>query len=174
MKYIKIIILTLCISSSSIFSQIEDKAILSDFEKVAFTNDQDRMMYVEQNTITEEYTPIILDPEDKYKLNQDFIYLPTQIIKEIRVDVDKDISFDKKVKLTYLKPKKIGLDFLITKEGILVKTENKYLIIEKIVDKNDILHTTVNNKIDKKGDYTIYLNSGDKIDVNIIDYQMIK
>lgn len=174
MKNIKIIVFAILISTSSIFSQIEDKVILSDFEKIALANDQNKMLYLEQNIITEEYTPIILDPKDKYKINQDFIYLPTKVIKEIRVDADKDISFDRKVTLEYLKPKKVELDFLMTKEGILVKTENKYLIIEKIVDKNDILHTTVNNKIDRKGDYTIYLNSGDKIDVNIIDYQMIK
>lgn len=173
MKKLHIIIIALLLSTLTTYSQMKDKIVVSDYDETRVVTENNQTIYLEQSEVIEEITPFMLDPNDKYKLNQDLIYLPTQVTKTLRLDSDKDIAFDKKIKLNYLKPEATDFDFFVTRKGIRVETIND-IKIDKILNKNNILHTIVKNKIMNDGLYEIYLENGEKIQLEITDYKIIK
>ena len=75
MKFLKITLLTIILSSINTFAQLENRWTLNDFEELEMLDDNNEIVNVKHFKTTEVVTPVILDPEDKYKLNQDiFIY----------------------------------------------------------------------------------------------------
>ena len=183
MKNFKLTIFALLISVTAGFAQninrqmadkdISDRWVVSDFEKTLVVTDDNETYLVKQLEITEEFTPVILDTRDKYKLNQDIIWLPTEVSKKIRLDYDKDIFYDKEVKFNYIKSDNANLDFTLTKKGIKVKTDNK-VKINNIIDKTAYKHSIIKNRIQKEGKYTLELSNGEKIDITVTDYNIMK
>lgn len=178
MKTFKLTALALLLSATAAFGQkgnkdMSDRWVVSNLKTKQKITEDGETYTVKQLEITEEYTPVMLDPNDKKKLNQDIIYLPTQVSKRIRLDNDKDISYDREVKFNYLKSKKVNLDFTLTRKGIAVKTDSKTIHLNKITHKTGIMHTVVNNRIQKEGIFTLELSNGEKVDITVSSYKMM-
>lgn len=173
MKFLKITLLTIILSSINTFAQLENRWTLNDFEELEMLDDNNEIVNVKHFKTTEVVTPVILDPEDKYKLNQDIIYLPTQVTKTIRIDADSDYSFDKEAKVSYIKSKEADLNFMLTKKGLVVSVENNNIRIEKMIDKNNVFFT-MKDSIFYDGLYTLHLSNGKTIELNVTDFNTIK
>lgn len=178
MKNFKITLLTLLLTSVT-FAQMGDpnlsnKLIANDLEARVETTENDVTYLVRELETTEEYTPVILDPEDKYKLNQDIIYLPTQVKKTIKLDHDFDKSFDKEIKFNYIKSDNFDLDFTLTKTGIIINTDNNKVSVSKIWDKTSkvMFYNSKNGRIKNEGLYTVEFSNGEKIDITITNYKI--
>lgn len=184
MKTLKLTVIALLLSATTTIAQSKNSKMadkdMSDSWKVSnlktkvVVNDENETYVVKQLEITEEYTPVMLDPKDKKKLNQDIIYMPTEVNKRIRLDYDKDRFYDKEVKFNYLKSDDLNLNFTLTKRGIKVKTDTDKISINSIEDTTGIMHTIVNNRIQKEGTYTLELSNGEKIKVTVTDYNIMK
>ena len=183
MKTLKITLFTLLFSATAIVAQdsnrdmadkdMSDRWLVSDFEKTVVVTDDNDTYLVKQLEVTEEFTPVMLDPKDRYKLNQDIIYMPTEVSKKIRLDHDKDVSYDKEVKFNYVKSDKVNLDFTLTKTGIKVKADKK-VKINNIIDKTGYKRSIVKNRIQKEGTYTLELSNGEEIEITVTDYNIMK
>lgn len=165
--------------TTTAFSQIgdpdiSDKWTLVDFKEYITLNEEKESITAKELEVTTEYTPVILDPEDKYKLNQDMIVMPTQVSKNIKLDFDDDKAYDKQVKFNYKKPKDYGLDFTLTQNGIIILSDKDNLHVTKIWDKKTKKRysNSYKNRIKKEGDYIIKLSNGKKIDIQITDYNV--
>ena len=134
MKALKITILALLASTSTAFGQNENKVIKTDLRKKLIVSEKGSY-YIKQHETTEEYSPVVLDPEDKNKINQSVVRLPTQIKKIIKLDFDRDVGYDKEVEINYLRYKEITLNFVFDETGILTTTNNFFINVLKIKDK---------------------------------------
>lgn len=179
MKNFKLTVFTLILSTTTLFAQIgdsemSDKWIVTDFEKTLVETDDNEKFTTKHFEITEEFTPVMLDPKDKYKLNQDIIYLPTQVKKIIKLDYDKDILYDKKVEFNYKKSENTDLDFTLSKTGIIITTDNTDISVSKIWNKfdNKTYSNAKNNRIKKEGTYVIKLSNNEEIDITITNYNI--
>lgn len=179
MKILKLTVLALIVSVSTAFAQdydpdMSDRWVLSDLTKTVVNTDDNETYVIKQLEVTEEFTPVKLDPEDRYKLNQDIIYMPTLVTKKIKLDFDKDTSYDKEVEFSYKKPEGYELDFTLTKKGIIILTDKFDLFVSKIWDKKT-KHAYSNvktNRIKQEGIYTIKLSNEDEIDITISNYKI--
>lgn len=54
-----------------------------------------------QKTIEIGEIPVTLNPQDRYKLNQELLVKPIDISKEIRSDFDDDANYDKSVTVRF-------------------------------------------------------------------------
>lgn len=77
---------------------------------------------------------------------------------------------DQSVTFKYLKPRNIDLIFNLTKEGILIKTDDCSTSVINIKDKNEVLYTVVEKKIQKEGNFSIILSNGNKIQLKVSNY----
>ena len=103
MKNLKFTAFALFMSLSTIFAQSDDgNPKISDNwtvkEVIIADAETDE---IKQIVLTEVYTPVMLDPKDRYELNQDIIFMPTQVTKTIKLDIDADDMFDHEVKFDY-------------------------------------------------------------------------
>ena len=179
MKNFKFTVFALTLSITTAFAQvgdpdISDKWVLTDFDKSVVMSDDNEEYTVKHFEITEEYTPVLLDPKDKYKLNQDIIYMPTQVKKTIKLDYDKDVLYDKKVEFNYKKSDHADLDFTLSKTGIIITTDTTAISISKVWNKSDkkTYSNAKNNRIKKEGIYVVKLTNGEKIDITITNYDI--
>jgi hypothetical protein len=148
---------------------MSDNWVTSDFEKTELNNGKGDRYFVKQFVVTEVYTPVMLNPADKYKLNQEIIYMPAQVTKKIRLDNDPDAAYDSFVEFNYAKPVKGDVNFTLTNEGIVINAEDSSVSVNKITDKTSVMHKDVNN-IMKEGNYTLTLSNGEVIDVKVSNY----
>lgn len=181
MKNLKLTVMALFMSATAVFAQTDEKeadpqmsdrwtvreVIEMDAETEGYEVDE-----IRQEVTTEVYTPVMLDPADKYKLNQDLIYMPTQVTKTIKLDMDADEMFDQEVRFDYEKSENYDLDFTLTKDGIIVLTDKDDLYIRNIWDKKTkTKYSNIRtNRVKTDGDYTIELTDGEKVDVKISNY----
>lgn len=86
MKNIKLLLFTFLISTGFTFGQLENKVTYTEYDATKVVINDGEEHVAEAFKVTEELTPIILNPEDQYKLNQNFISLPTQVTKKVRLD----------------------------------------------------------------------------------------
>jgi len=116
----------------------------------------------------------MLDPKDKYKLNQDIIYMPTHVNKTIALDYDDDVMYDKKVIFNYKKPDEADFNFTLSKTGIVIITNNKNINVEKVWNKfNKTMYSNaLNNRIKGEGTYVVALSNGEKVDITITNYDI--
>jgi hypothetical protein len=175
MKNLKLTVLGLLLTTSGAFAQNANPEI-SDMwstREVIIMEAEDSDDEVKQVELTSVYTPVKLDPKDQYKLNQDIIYMPTQVSKTIMLDYDVDDSFDKKVEFTYEKSDNYDLDFTLTKDGIIILTDKEDLFVKNMWNKNTkVKFSNVrNNRIKIQGDYVVELTDGQKIDLKIANYE---
>ena len=179
MKNFKLTVFTLILSTTTLFAQIgdpdiSDRWIVSEFDKDIVETNGDETYVVKHHEITKEYTPVMLDPKDKYKLNQDIIYMPTHVNKTIKLDYDSDKLYDKKVEFNYKKSENVDLDFTLTKTGIIISTDKNDILVSKIWDKNTniMYYNSKNGRIKKEGLYSVELSNGEKIDITITNYEL--
>lgn len=179
MKNLKFTAFALFMSISTIFAQSDDgnpkisdnwtvkEVIIADVETDEYETDE-----IKQIVLTEVYTPVMLDPKDKYELNQDIIFMPTQVTKTIKLDMDADEMFDQEVKFDYEKSEDYDLDFTLTKDGIIILTDKDNLYVKNIWDNSTMYrYTNVRkNRVKAEGNYTIELTDGEKIEVKISNY----
>lgn len=178
MNFFKLTIFSLLMTTTA-FAQIgnpniSDKWILSERDTYEVATERDETYTVKHHETTEAYTPVILDPKDKYKLNQDIIYMPTHIIKTLEIDYDDDVMYDKKVTFNYKKPDETDLNFTLSKSGILIISKNKNISVEKVWNKLDktMYSNALNNRIKNEGTYVIALSNGEKVDITITNYDV--
>ena len=171
MKTLKTIVFTLILSTTTILAQSMDKWSYSELDQKIMTTDNDKIYLNQQLEITKEITPFMLDPKDKYKLNQDIIWLPVQVTKKIKLDYDIDSSFEKSVVFNYLKPDTVDLEFTFTKKGIKINTYSKTTKIKKIIDIQSLKSI---RKIKNEGNYTIMLSNNEKIILKVTNYNRMK
>lgn len=179
MKIFKLTILTLLVTVTTTFAQdydpdMSDRWVTSDLTRTIINTDDEVAYTIKQLEITEEFTPVKLDPEDKYKLNQDIIFMPTQVTKKIKLDFDKDIYYDKEVEFSYLKPDNYEFDFILTKKGIIILTDKNSLSITKIWDKKTKTEFSniKTNRIKHEGIYTVKLSNNKEVDITISNYEI--
>lgn len=179
MKNLKLTVLALVMSASAVFAQsdkgdpqMSDKWVVKDVIKTEAESDDYEVDVLTQEVITKVYTPVMLDPADKYKLNQDIIYLPARVTKTIKLDMDSDDMFDQEVKFDYKKSKNYDLDFTLTKDGIIILTDKDDLYVKNIWDKKskNKYSNVRSNRVKKEGEYTIEFTDGKKVDVKISNY----
>lgn len=172
MKTLKITILALIASVSTAFGQNENKVVTTDLRKTLIVS-ENGSYYIKQHETTEEYSPVVLDPEDKNKTNQSVIRLPKQIKKIIKLDFDRDEAYDKEVEVNYLRYKDVTLNFVFTETGIITTTNSPFINVIKIKDKVSLEDTPL-MKINKEGIYTVLLSDGGDIELNVSNLRMIK
>ncbi len=179
MKNFKLTIFALILSTTTVFAQIgdpemSDRWVVTDFEKTIAETDNNEKYTVKHFEITEEFTPAMLDPKDKYKLNQDIIYMPTQVKKIIKLDYDTDILYDKEVEFNYIKSEKADLDFTLSKTGIIITTDKIDINVSKIWNKFDkkMYSNAKNNRIKNEGTYVVKLSNNEEIDITITNYNI--
>lgn len=179
MKNFKLTIFSLLITTTTAFAQIgnpdiSDKWTISEYDKYEVKTEGDEKYTVKHHEITEEYTPVILDPKDKYKINQDIIYMPTHVSKTIELDYNHDVMYDKKVTFNYKKPDETDLNFTLSKSGIVIISKNKNLSVEKVWNKLDktMYSNALNERIKNEGTYVVALSNGEKIDITITNYDI--
>ncbi|KGL63819.1 hypothetical protein [Polaribacter sp. Hel1_85] len=179
MKIFKLTVFTLILTATTAFTQIgnpniSDNWTLSEFTETLVENNNNETFLVKELEITKEYTPVILDPKDKYKLNQDIIYLPTQVTKSLKLDYDKDKQYEKEAEFFYKKPDNFNLDFTLTKSGVIIKTDKKDVNVSKIWNKSTKLmfSNKRNNRIKQEGNYIIEFTNNEKVDITITNYEI--
>ncbi|RCS27242.1 hypothetical protein DUT90_09080 [Polaribacter sp. WD7] len=180
MKIFKLTALALLITSTTAFAQTGDEDISStvittDVKKMETPEDSDIEEIIQLET-KKEYTPVMLDPKDKYKLNQDIIFMPTQVKTTLMIDNDDDIFYDRKVEFAYEKPKSGDLDFTMSKTGIIINTDVNDLYVSKIWRKSDkmMFSNSKNNRIKENGVYMIALSNGEEVEITISNYSTVK
>ena len=183
MKSLKITAIALLASASTIFAQendmdynpeISNMWTLKDVTKTEVETENNDTYIVKQMEITEVFTPVMLDPADEFKLNQDIIFMPTQITKTIKLDYDRDSYYEQEVKFSYEKPQNFDLDFTMTENGIIILTDKDNLYVSKMWDKNSkkYFSNVKMNRIKKEGSYTIKLSNNESVDIEISNYDM--
>lgn len=182
MKNLKLAVVALLVSGSTLFAQetmgdpqMSDSWTTRDVIKMEAESNDYEIDEVTQLVITEVYTPVMLDPEDRYKLNQDIIYLPTQVRKTMKLDYDADDMYDKEIEFNYKKSENFDFDFTLTKDGIIILTDKDDLYVKRIWDKNSKMKYSniKTERIKKEGDYIIELTNGEKIDIKISNYELM-
>lgn len=160
MKNLKLIVLGLVLATSGLFAQeadldMSDKWVTKDIITMEIDSDEYDVDEITMLEITEVFTPVMLDPEDRYKLNQDIIFMPTQITKTIKLDFDADALYDREVEFTYNKPNEF--DFTLTKDGIIILTDKDALFVRKLWNKNsEVVFSNIKNKrIKNEGCYKV-------------------
>lgn len=178
MKNLKLTVFALALSVTAAFAQetekigdpkMSDEWVVSDFERTELNDGKGDRYYVKQWVITEVYTPVMLDPKDRYKLNQDIIYMPARVNKKVRLDYDSDDSYDKYVEFDYVRPKNSDVNFVVTNEGIWVSNKDSNVRATKITDVTVAMHKDV-DKITTQGNYRIVLDNGETVDVKVSNY----
>lgn len=179
MKIFKLTVVVLLVSITSVFAQegnpnMSDNWITSDLTKTVVETENNSSYITKQLEITKEYTPVKLDPRDKYQLNQDIIYMPTQVYKNIKLDYNKDSSFEKEIEFEYEKSENFDLNFTLAKDGIIVTTDKKDVFISKIWNKNskNTFSNVKNNRINKEGTYSVMFSNNEKVDITITNYEI--
>lgn len=170
MKIYKLILSVFLLTSFITYSQMKNKMVVSEYEETKMVTDNNETIWLEQSEVSKEITPFLLDPEDKNKLNQDVIYLPTQVTKTLRLNCDEDFAYDKKATLSYLKSQATNLKFTLNIDGLEIETENDKITIDKILSKNEVLFTKIKNPIVKDGLYEIFLSNGEQIQLNVTNF----
>jgi hypothetical protein len=178
MKNLKLTVLGLVLATSGLLAQeadldMSDKWVTKDVVTMEIDSDEYDVDEITMLEITEVFTPVMLDPEDRYKLNQDIIFMPTQISKTIKLDYDADALYDREVEFTYNKSDDFDLDFTLTKDGIIILTDKDDLFVKRMWDKNsEVMFSNIKNKrIKNEGDYVIELTDGQKVDLKISNYE---
>lgn len=105
MKNLKLTVLGLVLATSGLFAQeadldISGKWVTKNIVTMKIDSDEYNVDEITMLEITEAFTPVLLDPKDRYKLNQDIIFMPTQITKTIKLDFDADALYDREVEFT--------------------------------------------------------------------------
>jgi hypothetical protein len=100
--------------------------------------------------------------------------MPTEVSKNIKLDFDKDIMYDKEVEFNYKKSDNFDLDFTLTKNGIIVLTDKNNIYVSKIIDKNSkvTFSNVKNNRINSIGTYTLKFSNNEKVDITITNYNI--
>ena len=177
MKSLKLTAIALFASVSVMFAQ-EEKADLTDTwtlttleEREVEDIDGDEMT-IKQFEIIESTTPVMLDPEDRYKLNQDIIYMPTIVTKTVKLDYDNDDAYEAQVVFDYEKSEDYDLDFTMTRDGVIILTDKEDIFVKGMQDnKTKMKYSNVKtNRIKADGEYTIMLSNDENIVVKIKDY----
>lgn len=149
MKNLKLTVLGLVLATSGLFAQeadldMSDKWVTKDIITMEIDSDEYDDDEITMLEITEVFTPVMLDPEDRYKLNQDIIFMPTQITKTIKLDFDADALYDREVEFTYNKSDEF--DFTLTKDGIIILTDKDALFVRKLWNKNsEVVFSNIKN-----------------------------
>lgn len=178
MKSLKLTVFALAFSVTAAFAQqserdgdpqMSDRWVVSDFEKTELNSGKGDRYYIKQWVITEVYTPVMLDPADRYKLNQDIIYMPARINKKIKLDYDTDEAYDKYVEFDYIRPRNSDVNFVVTNEGIWVSDKDSNVRAERITDVTAVMHKDV-DKITTQGNYKVMLSNGETVDVKVSNY----
>ncbi|MEO9570217.1 MAG: hypothetical protein ABJH82_05885 [Polaribacter sp.] len=179
MKIFKLTVFTLLLTATTAFAQIgnpkmSDNWAYSELTETLVENNKNETFLVKELEITEEYTPVLLDPKDKYKLNQDIIYLPTQVTKNLKLDYDKDKKYEKEVEFNYKKPDNFNLEFTLTENGIVIKTDKKEIIVSNIWNKNTkLVHSNHRkNRIKQEGTYIVEFSNNKKVDITVTNYEI--
>ncbi len=170
----KYIISTLLISFITLIStaqsdELQNGWILEKTEIGKMKIDGDDWVTFKQETRTTAQWNVILDPNDKYQLNQDLIVKPIRVTKYIQSDIDMDDQFDAKVMLTYLKMD-TNLLFQMDRGGLKVSTEDSDIRIQSIVPSENPKHRILDGRITDNGTYTIYLSNEDQTTIEVQDY----
>lgn len=170
MKHNKLVLFTILLSVGITFGQMQNQWVLTDFNIVTMLANNGEKYQVNEYRTTKEFTPAMLNPDDKHKLNQGIIWLPTQVTKKIKLEYNQNITYDKEVTFEYLKPRNVDLEFNLTKDGILVTTNDFQTTVAVVKDKNEILHAVVENRIHKEGYFSVILSDGNQINLKVINY----
>lgn len=177
MKRLKLTALALLTSVSVMIAQesnpnIEDSWTLTTVDEREVEDVYGNEMTIKQFEIIESTTMAMLDPDDRYKLNQDIIYMPTMITKTVKLDYDNDEAYEAEVTFDYKKSDDYDLDFTVTRDGIIILTDKADIFVKGMQDnKTKMKYTNVkNNRIKTDGEYTIMLSNNDNIVVKIKDY----
>lgn len=177
MKRLKLTVLALLTSVSIMIAQesnlnIEDSWTLTTVDEREIEDVNGNEKTIKQFEIIESTTMAMLDPDDRYKLNQNLIYMPTKITKTVKLDYDNDMAYEAKVTFDYKKADDYDLDFTVTKDGIIILTDKPDIFVKGMQDNKTIMkYTNVkNNRIKTDGEYTIMLSNNDNIVVKIKDY----
>ncbi|WP_299898000.1 hypothetical protein [uncultured Aquimarina sp.] len=117
--------------------------------------------------------PIVLDQEDRYKLNQDRSDIPHKVTKVIMLDNDSDESYDKMISLFYRRGEKELYDFDLTSKGLAVSADDEENSIKGIdkIENGKMLDTDLLND---EGLYQLTFANGDRHLISVETYDELK
>lgn len=178
MKNLKLTAIALFASVSVMFAQekqadIKDTWTLSQVKETKAENTNGSEYTVKQYEIIEATTPVMLDPKDRYKLNQDLIFMPTIITKTIRLDYDMDNDYEGQVKFHYEKTDDYDLDFTVTRDGVIILTNKPDVFVTGMQDNvTKVKYSNVkDNRIRTNGEYVVMLSNDEEVVVKIKNYE---
>ena len=130
---------------------------------------------VKRNTLAIEQTdvtyPLILEREDRYKVNQDRILAQPEITKVIMVDKDQDLLYDRMIKLNYEKPKHTSLEFVLTENGLTITSEDAEVKVKQIRKSTSNVPVDI---IQDEGSYIVSFTDGHNAEIQVENYWMSK
>lgn len=155
---------------TSTFSQtIENQWKIEKIEtgKMMLSNGDE--IAIKQKTIEYGEIPVLLDPNDKYNLNQDLIVKPIEITKEIRSDYDNDDNYDRSIRVIYKSDSLANLNFRLGLGGLKVMSSEKGVKIEKINLVRNAIEVPQKGRIKKGGTYKLYLSNNQIVEMEVSD-----
>lgn len=170
MKYIKILLSTLLIfSATQLFAQENSELTSETVEKTykVYENGELIKNSVKINTVVS--SDVLMEPEDKSKVNQDRLYQKKKIMKTVKIDSDSDNAYDEIIKFSYKADAKSDFMLVTNEDEIMVAVDNG--------DKLEIVksESIYKNKLKtNKESYVITDDKGNEIELFIEDYTSIK
>ncbi|AOW21512.1 hypothetical protein [Urechidicola croceus] len=95
-------------------------------KKYKMNNNDENMTYKIKVYESRDYH-VVLDKNDKYKTNQDIVFVPADVTKRIYLDNDKDKNYDSYFVLTYKKSLKDSFKTIMTENGIAILIDGKHI-----------------------------------------------
>ncbi len=170
MKSIKILLSTLLIFSATTICAQENKEMTSEtVEKTyeVYENGELIKNSVKINTVVSR--DVLMEPEDKSKVNQDRIYQKKKIMKTVKIDSDSDNAYDEIIKFSYRADVKSDFMLVTNEDEIMVAVDNG--------DKLEIVksESIYKNKLkSNKEAYVITDDKGNEIELFIEEYTSMK
>ncbi|MET6990552.1 hypothetical protein [Sediminicola arcticus] len=170
MKSIKIILSTLLIfSATTIFAQENSEMTSETVEKTyeVYENGELIKNSVKINTVISR--DVLMEPEDKSKVNQDRIFQKKNVMKTVKIDSDSDNAYDEIIKFSYRADIKSDFMLVTNDDEIMVAIDNGNKL--EIVKSESIYKNKLKSN---KEAYVITDDKGNEIELFIEDYTSMK
>ncbi|MFT4830444.1 MAG: hypothetical protein ACI815_000078 [Psychroserpens sp.] len=170
MKYIKVLLSTLLLFSATFMLAQENSEMTSETtEKTyeVYANGELIRNSVKIQTMVSR--DVLIEEEDKNKVNQDRVFQKKNVMKTVKIDNDSDNAYDEIIKFRYRADDKADFFLVTNDDEIMVAVDNGDKL--EIVKSESIYKNKLKNK---KEAYVITDDNGGEIELYIEDYKYMK
>lgn len=166
-NYIKVLVPTILLSTSVAFAQNANdenpvlRKNIAEYDVVEMEL-ADNSKIIQETKATYE---VVFDKDDRYKLNQERIVVPPKLETTFKLDSDRDSSYEREITIKYERPEDIRLDFMLTKSGLKVWSDDMKEI--HMIDENNNKKKV--NMLSSEGMYHIISKDGKAYEIEVVD-----